>query len=76
MTISELYNYAKEKGIESKHINLVGLAECGYSAVGDTRFYLLDEENIVNLIVTEDDDKGNVAPVPECYEGAIPMWNT
>lgn len=74
MTISELYNYAKEKGIENKHINLVGLAECGYSAVGGTRFYLLDEEHVVNLIVTEEDDDGNVDAVPDCYEGAISMW--
>lgn len=62
MTIKELYQYAVDNKLEDLPIEVIGIAECGYSSVMDTSFYIRKDErenrkDHIQLIVTE-----------ECYE--------
>lgn len=58
MTISELYKYAVEHQLENMPIELIGIAECGYSIVSDTTFFIRKTtdphiSDRLQLIVTE-----------------------
>ena len=77
MTIKELYEVAKERGIEDKEIELVGITEAGWSVVLDTRFFMKEKEDRVDLIVTEttgEEEIPNVHIFPEELKGAEPLF--
>lgn len=71
MTIKELYQYAADNKLEDLPLEVIGIAECGYSAVMDTSFYIRKDErdnrkDRIQLIVTEDG-----YDLSSSYDGAV-----
>ena len=72
MTIKELYEYAKEHNFEDKTIKIIGICEAGYAGAEDDKFYLKEQEETVDLLVTEDTGQY----IPKDYSDAVPMFDT